>query len=166
MDVLRVGLGGNEQDPPRGAAANQAVGQGQPVHETRTSQVEIQGPDRGPQFQPVLHQAGGGGQGIVGRLRAKQEKIDRLRSMPAVGRAFRRPRRPGPQRSRQGRRRAGHGCPSSGRSSPCPTWETGDWSSSLSSTVSGRWKAMGPIGAYFCIIDPHLANPAATRHNW
>ena len=78
VDVLRVGFRGNQQHPPGRAAVDQAVGQRQPVDEARTTQVEIQRPDRGGQPQPLLHQAGGGGQGVVGRLRAEEQEVDRL----------------------------------------------------------------------------------------
>ena len=56
MDVFRVGLGRDQQNPLGGPAADQAVGQRQPVDETRTAEVEIQGPDRRSQFQAVLEQ--------------------------------------------------------------------------------------------------------------
>ena len=68
---------GDQQHAPGRAAADQAVGQRQPVDEARAAQIEIQGPDRGPQPQPLLHQAGGGGQRIVGRLRAEEQEVDR-----------------------------------------------------------------------------------------
>ena len=77
VDVFRVGLRGDQEDPPGRPAANQAVGQRQTIDEPRTAQVEIQGPDRGRQPQPLLHQAGGRRQRIVGRLRAEEEEIDR-----------------------------------------------------------------------------------------
>ena len=77
VDVLRIGLRGNQQHAAGRSAADQAVGQRQPIDEARAAQVEIQRPDRGRQPQPLLHQAGRGGQGVVGRLRAEEEEIDR-----------------------------------------------------------------------------------------
>ena len=78
IDIFRIGFGGDQQHPLGRAAADQTVGQRQPIDKARTSQIEIQRADRSRQPQSLLHQAGGGGQNIVGRLRAKQEEVDRF----------------------------------------------------------------------------------------
>ena len=78
VDIFRVGFGGNQQHPFCYAAADQTVGQRQSINKARASQVEIQRADRSGQPQAMLHDAGRGGQDVIGRLRAKQKKVDRF----------------------------------------------------------------------------------------
>ena len=77
VDVLRIRLGGDQQHAPGSPGANQPVGQRQPIDEARTAEIKIQGANCGGQPQPILHQTGSRGQGVVGRLRTEQQEVDR-----------------------------------------------------------------------------------------
>ena len=77
IDVAGVGLGGDQQHAAGGAAANQPVGQRQPVNESRAAEVEVQRADGGGQPQAILDEAGGGRQRVVGSLGAEEQEVDR-----------------------------------------------------------------------------------------
>lgn len=88
MDVFAVGFGRDQQDAPDGFRADQAIGQRQPVDETGATEIEINGSARFTEPQSFLHQAGGCGERVVGRLGTEQQEIDARRVDIVRGKEF------------------------------------------------------------------------------
>ncbi len=76
VDVLAVGLRGQQEHVSGRPALDQSIGQRQSINEAAASEIEIERPAAGTEPKSVLNQAAGRRQGIIGRLGAEQHEID------------------------------------------------------------------------------------------
>src|SRR3954468_16656575 len=79
MNALAIRLGRDRKTIPRGAALHEAAGKTETVGEAGAAEIEIQCAGGRRYAEPLLHQARGCREKVVGTLRAEEEEVDHRR---------------------------------------------------------------------------------------